>query len=264
MFTHLVESATHSGESRRRGLFFLGALGFYSIAFAAIGVGGVLAYDARLDQQSLELVSVVQPVEMLPVERPPIAPASPSKPNTNSVPVPTRTSEPPSSDPTLAPKGVAVTTNQPPPVFHDGDYKLGRLNLDPGEDITGTNTGGGQPGGTKDSVKDEPPQPPASDSRAPNRKPITVSKGAVQGFAKFLPQPAYSPIARAAGIQGTVVVEILIDEKGNVISARAVSGPTLLHPEALKAAYRAKFNPTTLSGVPVRVSGVINYNFLRN
>src|SRR4051812_7529472 len=146
MFTNLVESATHSGESKRRGLFFLGALGFYSIAFAAIGVVGVLAYDARLDQQSLELVSVVQPVEMLPVERPPVAPASPSKPNKNPVDIPTRISEPPSADPTLAPKGVAVKTNQPPPVFRDGEYRLGPLNTDPSEDITGTNPGPGRPG----------------------------------------------------------------------------------------------------------------------
>src|SRR3954451_1950871 len=141
MFTNLVESATHSGESKRRGLFFLGALGFYSIAFAAIGVAGVLAYDARLDQQSLELVSVVQPVEMLPVEHPPIAPASPSKPNKERVDVPMRISEPPSANPTLVPKGIAVKTNQPPPVRGDKIFIIGPANINPNGSITGTKPG---------------------------------------------------------------------------------------------------------------------------
>jgi periplasmic protein TonB len=61
---------------------------------------------------------------------------------------------------------------------------------------------------------------------------------------------------------GTVVVEVLIDESGKVISARAVSGPPALHDAAVQAARLAKFSPTTLSGQPVQVIGTISYSFV--
>jgi TonB family protein len=60
---------------------------------------------------------------------------------------------------------------------------------------------------------------------------------------------------------GTVVVEVVIDENGKVISAQAVNGNTLLRDVSVQAAYRARFSPTKLSGQPVKVSGIINYNF---
>ena len=62
-------------------------------------------------------------------------------------------------------------------------------------------------------------------------------------------------------ISGTVVVQVLIDENGNVVSASAASGHPLLKAAAVSAARRAKFSPTKLSGQPVKVSGVIRYNF---
>jgi protein TonB len=58
-----------------------------------------------------------------------------------------------------------------------------------------------------------------------------------------------------------VVVKILIDEKGNVISARAISGPPALYEVVVKAALKAKFTPTILAGQPVKVSATINYTF---
>jgi len=76
-----------------------------------------------------------------------------------------------------------------------------------------------------------------------------------------LPKPAYPPIARQAHAPGTVVVQVTIDENGNVISASAVSGHPLLRAAAVAAARGAKFSPTKLSGKPVKVTGVITYNF---
>jgi TonB family protein len=62
-------------------------------------------------------------------------------------------------------------------------------------------------------------------------------------------------------LQGTVVIQVLIDENGKVLSARPVSGHPMLIPEAQRAAMQAKFSPTTLNGVAVKVSGMISYNF---
>ena len=80
--------------------------------------------------------------------------------------------------------------------------------------------------------------------------------------ALSLPKPAYPPIARAAGVSGTVIVQVIIDEQGNVIDARAVSGHPLLFAVSVAAARQAKFKPTLLEGEPVRVTGVIQYTFI--
>lgn len=86
--------------------------------------------------------------------------------------------------------------------------------------------------------------------------------GVLNGKAIALPKPEYPAIARAAHASGTVVVQVLIDEEGNVVSAHVVSGHPLLQAAAVAAAREAKFKPTTLSGQPVKVTGVIQYNFV--
>ena len=61
--------------------------------------------------------------------------------------------------------------------------------------------------------------------------------------------------------EGTVTVEVLLDEEGKVISAKAVDGNAVLRPAAINAARLARFTPTILSGKPVKVTGVIMYKF---
>jgi TonB family protein len=90
----------------------------------------------------------------------------------------------------------------------------------------------------------------------------TISGGVLNGKATSLPKPAYPPIAKQAHASGTVVVQVLVDEQGNVVTARAVSGHPLLRGASEAAAREAKFSPTKLSGKPVKVSGVITYNFV--
>jgi protein TonB len=65
--------------------------------------------------------------------------------------------------------------------------------------------------------------------------------------------PQYPALARQAHISGTVVVEALIDEHGNVVQAHAVSGHPLLLPAALGAVLQWKYEPTSLNGQPVSV-----------
>lgn len=89
----------------------------------------------------------------------------------------------------------------------------------------------------------------------------TISGGVLNGKAISLPQPPYPPIAKAAKASGTVIVKVLVDQNGNVVSASAVSGHPLLQAAAVAAARGAKFTPTKLAGEPVKVNGVINYNF---
>jgi TonB family protein len=90
----------------------------------------------------------------------------------------------------------------------------------------------------------------------------TISGGVINGKAVSKPAPAYPAAARAAHVSGTVVVQVTVDECGDVEKAEAVSGPALLREAAVEAAYDSRFTPTRLSGEPVKVRGTITYNFV--
>ena len=111
-----------------------------------------------------------------------------------------------------------------------------------------------------EKTKTEQPPPPSNAAPAAPRAPI--SEGVLNGKATYLAKPPYPPIARAARASGAVTVQVLVDEGGNVISAKATSGHPLLRDSAVSAARASKFSPTKLSGQPVKVSGVIIYNFV--
>jgi TonB family protein len=88
-----------------------------------------------------------------------------------------------------------------------------------------------------------------------------ISGGVLNGKATSLPIPPYPPIARAARASGNVTVDVTVDEDGNVIAARAVSGHPLLQAASVAAARNAKFAPTKVSGQPVKIQGVLIYTF---
>jgi TonB family protein len=89
-----------------------------------------------------------------------------------------------------------------------------------------------------------------------------ISGAVLNGKAVSLPAPVYPALARQAHATGVVMVEVVIDETGRVLSAKPVSGNPLLTVAAMNAARAAKFSPTQLAGRPVKVTGVITYNFV--
>ncbi|HKS29843.1 MAG TPA: TonB family protein [Pyrinomonadaceae bacterium] len=90
----------------------------------------------------------------------------------------------------------------------------------------------------------------------------TISGGVLNDKAIEKPLPPYPAVAKAAGASGTVTVNVIVDEEGRVEKAKAISGHPLLRQAAVEAAYQARFTPTKLSGAPVKVSGVITYDFV--
>jgi hypothetical protein len=95
----------------------------------------------------------------------------------------------------------------------------------------------------------------------PNPPPkAQVQGGILNGRAVKLGRPIYPAEAREAS--GTVMVQIVFDETGKVIWARAVSGHPLLRKVCEDAAWQSTFPPLTLSGKPVKVMGVLQYNFV--
>ena len=99
------------------------------------------------------------------------------------------------------------------------------------------------------------------------KKSVTPLKAVVLGDklkSKIVrnPQPKLPDAARNAKVSGPVKVELTVDENGRVTSAKAVSGNPLLHKAAEESARTARFTPTKLNGQPVKVTGVIQYNFV--
>jgi len=107
----------------------------------------------------------------------------------------------------------------------------------------------------------QPAPPPGVTQNNSAKTSRTISGGVLNGNATSLPPPGYPAIAKTAHASGTVTVQVLVDEEGKVVTAHAVSGHPLLQAAAVAAARQARFTPTKLSGQPVKVTGVIVYNF---
>ena len=91
--------------------------------------------------------------------------------------------------------------------------------------------------------------------------PPKVMENALWGDAITRVEPVYPPTARMMGAFGTVKVQITISETGRVIDAKAVSGHQALRSAAVDAAYKWVFKPTTLNGAPIKVQGILTFNF---
>jgi protein TonB len=270
MFGNLVESSSHKGDYARRGSFFLGTLTVYALIFMAIGVGSIYAYNTHIENQNLELVSLITPVEAPQLPAAPRSAASrPAASNRDRTPMSVRTQLiAPTTDPTKVPKGTSVTGDKVPPITQGLPVRHGNFNADLGNggtgkpgNVFGDVNGGGDGGNTRNGGELVAETPPPAMKKTES-KPVTRSIGVVNGIATYLPKPTYSAIAKAARASGTVTVQVLIDETGKVISARALSGNALLLRESVQAAYQARFSPTLLSKQPVKVSGIITYNFV--
>jgi len=84
----------------------------------------------------------------------------------------------------------------------------------------------------------------------------------INGKAINLDVPKYPKEARKAHESGEVKVQVLIDEEGSVIWAQAIEGPESFREVSVEAARRSHFSPTRLMGQPIKVKGVIIYNFV--
>jgi protein TonB len=114
---------------------------------------------------------------------------------------------------------------------------------------------GGVIGGTGTSIPIPPPQPPAV------KRIVRVGSHLKAPQQTYSVQPEYPPLARQAHVWGVVVVNAVIDEHGNVVQARALSGHPLLVPAALQAVLQWKYEPTTLNGSPVAVEMEVTVRF---
>ena len=114
---------------------------------------------------------------------------------------------------------------------------------------------GGVIGGTGTSVPIPPPRQPAA------KRIVRVGSHIKAPRQTYSVQPEYPPLARQAHVSGTVVVDAVLDEHGNVVGAHALSGHPLLIPAALRAVLQWKYEPTLLNGTPVAVEMEVTVHF---
>ena len=256
MFDNLVESGSHSADVRRKGSFLLVTTGVYGVLIVAGLVAGILMAPAYIDQQTLELTALIAPVPV--PQQAKKEEAKPEKVEINKN-VDVRKELIAAVDrPDLVPKEIGKKASDIPPVRNNVVTMVGSGNSNAVAPMApGNGTGQIISAPARVEIKDEPPPPPPKPTpHAP------VSGGVLNGKAIHLVQPPYPPIARSAHASGQVVVQVLIDENGNVVAAHATSGHPLLQAAAVNAARSSKFTPTKLSGQPVKVNGVIIYNFV--
>ena len=258
MFDNLVESSSHKDDITRKGSFIGVTLLVYGVLIIAFFIGGIYWYDNHLGEMELELTTLVAPVPVPQQKQPEQKQeAKPQKVEQN-VDV-RRELIADVAESRLPPKEISAKASDIPPVRKGVITTIGTSDSSAAVAMPSGPGAGNVVAAPKVNIADEPP-PPEAPKPTPPRAPI--SGGVLNGKAINLPKPAYPPIARAAHASGTVTVQVLIDENGNVVSAHAVSGHPLLQAVAVGAARQAKFSPTKLSGQPVKVTGVIQYNFV--
>jgi len=259
MFDNLVESSSHKDDIARKGSFIGVTALIYGVLLVGFFVAGIYWYDAKLGEMELELTTLVAPVPVPQQQKEPEQKQE-VKPQKIEQNVDIRKELIASVDESrLPPKEISAKASDVPPVRRGVTTVIGSSDSNAAAPMpAGPGAGTVVTAPAKVNIADEPPPPEAKPT--PPRAPI--SGGVLNGKAINLPKPPYPAIARAAHASGTVVVQVLIDENGNVVSAHAVSGHPLLQGAAVAAARSAKFSPTKLSGQPVKVTGVIQYNFV--
>jgi protein TonB len=92
-------------------------------------------------------------------------------------------------------------------------------------------------------------------------KKVTISGGVMIGNLLLKTQPVYPPIAKAARVQGTVVLQATISKTGSIENLRVISGPAMLQQAALDAVRSWRYKPYLLNNDPVEVDTTVNVIF---
>jgi TonB family protein len=262
MFDKLIESEPEGADFKNRRNYFMVSSLVVGALFVTAVVISIYAADFGLGHDSLELVEMIAPVQPAPV-----APETPQPRTSTSQSREQMPTRPEIISRTDESQFVPTSTSSTPNIFRGRPRGPVGVGTDSGPD---NSNGSGRETGTSSSgdglasvapvsentTLPEPPAPPV-------KKAPVKSLGVINGNATYLPKPTYSAAALAIRAQGNVDVQVMIDETGKVISANAISGHVLLRRAAEQAARNARFTATLLSNVPVKVTGVIVYNFVR-
>jgi len=264
MLDQLVESKSHAAEDTKRSGFLLTTFIIMVTVLMSAWLYSLFAKDYGMGGDELSLETLVAPpvIEEAPEPEPEKQQQKDPNVDVRKEIIASMAETPPKVPDKVSSEKLNIPPRDPNKYTVKGDMNYSAANAPPPNYQGPVNAGGsgsdsGATGGGGDAdVGAAPPPPP------PKKVPKQISGGVLNGKATSLPKPPYPPAARAVRAAGAVSVQVLIDESGNVVSATAVSGHPLLRAAAVQAARGARFSPTQLSGQPVKVSGVITYNFV--
>lgn len=263
---------THALALRRNPADWLISLAMHAAIIAAVFVVR-LYYTQTIDMSQVEITFLVAPLP--PAAPPPPPPAlglnSRQARGRSSL---TRLSKAKLTIPSAIPRYVQGPA-KPEETDSMAGVPEGVIGGVPGGQIGGVLGGvlGGIPGGVLGGVlggsgsfppPPPPPLPVVSTKPLPevqDVKPLPVGGNVKEPQAIYKPQPKYPLLAWQARIEGDVRIDAIIDEHGNVIEMRAVSGPPLLIDAALEAVKQWKYQPTYLNGVPWPIELTIHVTF---
>lgn len=227
-------------EGHRSPLDWVASLAIHVAVVAALVIAP-LAFTQVIDFHNLGVTYLALP-------RPPVAAPAPRPPAAAQTHAARAIQPSAITMPTAIPKKIAQIKDEAAP-----DINLG---------VTGGVEGGesgGVLGGILGGIQSGPTPPPPT---AAPKKTIYRVGGVVKPPRELVRvAPIYSPIARTAHVEGTVQIDAIIDENGNIVHARAVSGPGLLIASALEAVMKWKYEPTYLDGTPVSIEMQVQVNF---
>ena len=116
----------------------------------------------------------------------------------------------------------------------------------------------------KETKKESVPEKNVADNADESEESVDNSPlpvGSLIGYATRRVNPVYPRQARSMRMSGTVKVEILVDEEGNVTEVENTEGPSLLKRAASDAIMKWQFKPFVRNGQPVKATGYVNFNF---
>lgn len=273
MLNQLIESKNHREENARKNGFLITTLGVFVVVLVSGWTYSLFAKSFGMGTGDFELSSIVAPVaatEDVPPPKPEIKPERNQPAASNKIILKDLYADVATT--TIPPKDLrgekdVVSAEK----FNLENVKLGAVNQIP-ENAGRTNGATSEQGcglcsnGTENKPgnddEEKVPEVVVKPSPKPSpKKDVIQSLGVINGKATYLAKPPYSAAARTMGISGAVNVQVMIDEKGNVVSASIVSGHPLLRAGVENAARQSKFTPTYLSNQAVKVTGVIVYQF---
>lgn len=279
MFSNLIESTANPQQNTKRQFYFVATLFLNTAVFLGIFVWSIYSFNvSAFGHEDLTIETLVAPA-VLPADAPPpeikqaakTAAAKDESSNVDKLRDPVAnintTTEPPKNVSTARSSATPVRENVPFVVSDVTKYAAGTNDGAPERGSVGGNAAAltGKSETAQEIEKDIEPPPVLKTKPEPPaavKKGTIVSKGVINGRAISLPKPVYPPAAKQIRVAGAVNVQVLIDENGNVVSANATSGHPLLRAAAAQAAKSARFTPTKLSNEPVKVTGIIVYNFV--
>jgi protein TonB len=230
----LVES---TGRIRTRSKYFaIGSFALQALLLTALALYPFL-HPATLPKQALTMLLTAPPVPSAPANLPQHAATR----TTHAQPI---MIDNPLAAPIRIPQHISMSANEGPPPS--------ALDTGLGKTGSGTETGLFSTLGTSSPPIVKP---------APAKGPVPVSSGVATGRLLAPIQPVYPAIARAARIQGTVVVQAVISKDGKIEQLHVISGPPMLQSAATEAIQRARYRPFMLNGEPVAVETTISVVF---